>query len=64
MVSLEDVITTSAQLLQKDVRIVESNPTNPSIRTVSANKAKEELGFEAEITLQDGLQSVIEFLGW
>ena len=64
MVSLEDVITSSAQLLQRDVRIVESNPTHPSIRTVSGNKVKAELGFEAEISLQDGLQSVIDFLGW
>ena len=64
LITLEDVITSSAQLLNRDVRIIESNPANPSVRTVSGNKAKEELGFEANISLRDGLQSVIDLLGW
>ena len=64
LVTLEDVITSSAQLLKRDVRIIESDSDNPSIRTVSGQKAKEELGFEANISLQDGLQSVIDFLEW
>ena len=64
LISLEDVIVSSAQLLNRDIKIIETDPDNPSIRTVSGEQVKKELGFEASISLQDGLQSVIDFLGW
>lgn len=62
LVSLREVIETAAELLGRAVKISESNPENPSIRTVSGAKAQEELGFVPQISFRDGLQSVIDFL--
>lgn len=62
LVSLREVIETSADLLGRTVKILESNPENPSIRTVSGRKATQELGFTPQISFRDGLKSVVDFL--
>lgn len=64
LISLEEVINTSAKIFNRSVSIVETDPHNPSIRTVSGEKAKRELHFEANIDFAQGLQSVVDFLGW
>lgn len=64
LVSLSEVIETSAKILKRTVSVTETDPSNPSIRTVSGAKAKRELNFEANIDFADGVQSVVDFLGW
>ena len=63
LVSLGDVIETSKQLLNKQTVVTEKDAASPSIRRVSADKAKKMIDFSAEIPLNQGLQDVIDFLG-
>lgn len=62
LVTLRDVVETSATLFNRTVALQESNPDAPSIRTVSGAKAAKVLGFTPEISLQDGIRSVATFL--
>lgn len=63
LVTLREVVETSAALFGRTVALQETNPDFPSIRTVSGAKAAEKLNFTPEITLQDGIRSVANFLG-
>ena len=63
LVTLRDVVETSASLFGRTVKLQETNPDYPSIRTVSGAKANEKLGFKPEISLQEGIRSVALFLG-
>lgn len=62
-VSLGEVISESRTLLEKDIKISESNPSAPSIRLVDNGKATALLDWEAKISLADGLRSVASSLG-
>lgn len=62
-VSLGEVIAAARQATGRDPVVTEGNPSAPSIRRVSANKAKDLLGFEAEIGIGDGVREVAEYLG-
>ena len=62
-VDLGEVVHTSARLLNRQVKLLESSPETPSIRWVSGAKAKKDLQWEPTISFADGLQSVIDFLG-
>ncbi len=62
LTTLKEVIDTSAELFGKEVKMMETNPSNPSIRTVSGQKAKELLNFSPSIGLKDGIRSVASYL--
>lgn len=62
-VSLGDVIETSKRLLNRQTVVAEKDSTHPSIRRVSAEKAKKTINFTADISLEQGMQDVIAFLG-
>lgn len=62
-VSLGDVIEMSKRLLGRQTVVSEKDSENPSIRRVSAEKAKKMIDFKAEISLEQGLRDVIAYLG-
>ncbi len=61
--TLGDVIETSKRLLKRQTVVREKDPAHPNIRRVSAEKAKKTIDFTAKISLEQGLQDVIAFLG-
>lgn len=63
-IPLDDVIASAARHLDKNPRIVETAPDNPSIRYVSATKAKQSLGWEPAIDIDEGIASILPALGF
>ena len=63
MISLGDIIHVAKEILGKNPKIVEKTPRQISLRTVSNEKAKKLIQWEAEISLKDGLKTVAEFIG-
>ena len=61
-VTLGEVVETSARLLSRDVRIVETNPAQPSIRNADNTKARAQLGWRPTVELADGLRGLHRFL--
>jgi len=61
LVSLGDVIETSKKLLNRNPKIVERTPAQANIRLVSDEKARKLLKWRPEISLSDGLKSVLDF---
>jgi nucleoside-diphosphate-sugar epimerase len=64
LVSLGDVLETSAEILNKTINVKESAPNTPSIRLVSHLKAEKMLNWQPSVDLVSGLRSVGEFLGY
>ena len=62
MITLGDIIETSKEILGKNPGVTEKNPDQVSLRTVSNEKAKNLIGWEAKVDLKTGLQSVNEHL--
>ena len=62
MISLGDIINVSKEITKKNPSVTEKNPGQVSLRTVSNEKAKKIIGWEAKIDLKEGLQSVHEHL--
>ena len=62
MISLGDIINVSKEITKKNPSVTEKNPGQVSLRTVSNEKAKKLIGWEAKIDLKKGLQSVHEHL--
>jgi nucleoside-diphosphate-sugar epimerase len=58
LVTLGDIIETGRQLLNKNPKIVETNPAGISIRKISNAKAKKLLKWVPEIDLARGMQSL------
>lgn len=63
MVTLRDIIETAKKLLGRSPAVTERTPDQVSLRTVSEQKAKALLGWEAAVGLEDGLKSVLDFVG-
>ncbi|MEK6584265.1 MAG: NAD(P)-dependent oxidoreductase, partial [Nitrospirota bacterium] len=61
-VSLGEVIETSAKLLNRRVKVVETNPTQPSIRNPDNAKARAQLNWQPAIDLKTGLSGLRQFL--
>jgi len=61
LVRLGDVIETSKKLLNRNPKIIERTPAQANIRLVSDEKAKRLLKWRPEISLTEGLKSVLEF---
>lgn len=62
-VSLGEVVETSAKIFNRTVKIVETNPSQPSIRNPDNAKAKAQLGWKPAIDLAEGLATLNEFFG-
>jgi len=62
MISLGDIINVSKEITKKNPSVTEKNPDQISLRTVSNEKAKKLIDWEAKIDLKKGLQSVNEYL--
>jgi nucleoside-diphosphate-sugar epimerase len=60
LVTLADVVETSAKLLGRSSKIVESDPSRPSIRNPDNSKARAELKWAPRVDLEQGLKSLIQ----
>lgn len=63
-VTLREVVETSAEILGRPCNLIETDPANPSIRNVSGDLARQQLGWRPETSLADGLSDVARFLGF
>lgn len=61
-VSLGDVIDTSAKLLNRRPKVIETVPNQPSVRNPDNAKARAQLGWKPKLDLEAGLKTVSEFL--
>jgi len=61
LVTLGEVVETSKKLLNRNPKIVERSPAQANVRLVSAEKAARLLKWRPEITMTQGLKSVLEF---
>lgn len=60
--TLEEIIMTGQKILMKTAQIHETNPSQVSIRNPSNYKAKNILGWEPKIQLDDGLRTILPFV--
>ena len=60
--TLKDIIDVSQQVLNKKIDVVESNSEQISIRNPSNSKAKQIIGWQPEIDLKLGLESLIPYV--
>jgi len=58
LVTLEAVVRSATALLGRAVRIVETDPRNPSVRDAGNRLARERLGWEPRISLREGLATL------
>ena len=56
LVTLGEIIEASKRILGKNPKIIETDPSNPSIRKISNEKAKKILNWEVKIDLEQGLK--------
>lgn len=63
MVTLRDIIETAKKLLGRSPAVTERAPDQVSLRTVSEQKARTLLGWQPTIRLEDGLRTVLDFVG-
>ena len=59
LITLKDIIETSKKILNKNLKIIEKDPNNISIRNVSNEKAKKLLNWDPKISLEEGLKSLL-----
>ena len=62
IITLQEIIETSKSILNKSVKVTESDPTKISIRNPSNNKAKKLLNWEPQIDLESGLKTILPFV--
>jgi nucleoside-diphosphate-sugar epimerase len=60
-ISLGEVVKTSAEVWGRTVRVVETNPSQPSIRNPDNAKARANLGWTLEFDLLSGLMDLKKF---
>lgn len=63
MVTLRDIIETAKKLLGRNPAVTERATDQVSLRTVSEQKARTLLGWQPTIRLEDGLRTVLDFVG-
>ncbi|MGI0086679.1 MAG: NAD-dependent epimerase/dehydratase family protein [Nitrosotalea sp.] len=62
VVTLQEIIDVSQRILNKSVRIIETTPSQVSVRNPSNNKAKKILHWEPKIDLETGLRTILDFV--
>jgi len=62
IITLKDIIDCSQKIFSKKITIKEKDPENVSIRNPSNKKAKELLKWEPEVSLEEGIKDIEEFL--
>jgi len=60
-VNLEKVIAITSKQLGKNIKVVQNDKFNPSIRKVSNLFAKKQLNWKPSINIEDGIKSVLDF---
>ena len=60
--TLKDIINSSEKILNKKVKVIETNPRNPSIRKVSSKISNNKIKFRPIISLEKGLLRLNKFL--
>jgi len=60
LIILKDIVETSKKILNKNPKIIETDPNNPSIRNISNEKAKRILKWRPKINLEKGLWKIKE----
>jgi len=58
VITLNEIIQKSQKILNKSVKITETNPENINIRNPSNEKAKKIIGWNAEINIENGLKTL------
>ena len=58
IITLGEIIQKSQKILNKSIKVVETDPKNINIRNPSNEKAKKILGWNAEISIEDGLRTL------
>ncbi len=58
---LVDIILEAADYSDADVKFLPDKPIAIPVRTVNCDKAKNEIGFEPEISLQEGIKETVEW---
>lgn len=59
LMTLQDIIEQSAQLLNRQPRVIERNPAAVSIRNPDNRKAREVLGWTPQVSLKEGLGTLL-----
>src|SRR3989338_6500721 len=59
LITLQDIIEQSAQLLNRRPQVIERNPAAVSIRNPDSRKAREMLGWAQRVSLRDGLGTLL-----
>ncbi len=62
VITLQEIIETSQKILNKSVKIIETNPSQISLRNPSNKKAKELLRWEPRMDLETGLKTLLDFI--
>ncbi len=62
LVSLGDVVSAAAGLLDRQAAITETDPDRPSIRNPDNAKARKALDWQPRLGIRDGLRTVLDFL--
>lgn len=62
LITMRDIIETSQSILNKSVKIIETNPSQVNIRNPSNSRAKKMLNWDPEIDLETGLRTVLPFV--
>lgn len=60
--TLQEIIETSQKILNKSVKIIETNPSQISLRNPSNDKAKKLLQWEPRIDLETGLKTLLNVI--
>lgn len=62
IITLKDIIDVSQQVLNKKIDVVENNSEQINIRNPSNSKAKQIIGWQPEIDLKSGLESLMSYV--
>ena len=62
LITLGDIIKTSQSILGKTVKITETDASKISVRNVSNDRAKKFLGWQPEMSLEEGLSSLLQYI--
>lgn len=62
IITIENIIQESQNILEKTVKIKETNPTKISVRNPSNQKAKNILGWSPKIDINTGLRTLVDFI--